>query len=245
MRFLLRLLGAVVLLLSAAVFVGCVSGIVGIWVLRQKASAKVEGLAAQVDPGLQRAAEAIQGVRRSVNTVHADVALVVQYPDDLDPGTGRNQLVVGYFRTVVQRLRSFSVAEATASSLLRSLQGLPLAEPGRIDPDKLDRAAERASQLAATLEKVQATLGDGDKEVTADEVVGAAKELDRSLQQCEATIDDWQADLDAIRAEVPQLQARILGWLTATAIAVTVVCGWVGVSQISLFAHGWRWCWGT
>ena len=51
-------------------------------------------------------------------------------------------------------------------------------------------------------------------------------------------------DVDAARAELPRLKARILGWLTLLAVAVTVVCTWVGVSKISLFAHGWKWCFG-
>lgn len=241
MRFLLRLLGAAVLLLSVVVFVGCVSGVAGAWVLRQKVSAKADDLAGRLEPGLRRASDAAEGVRRSVKTVHADVDLVVRSPEALEAGGDKNRLVVAYFRTVVQRLKAFSVAETTAASLLRGFQGLPLGEGG-IDPETLDRAARKAEQLSASLEKLQATLGEGDYEVPETDVASAARELDQDLRGCDETIDEWQADLGAVRAALPRLQARVRAWLTLAAVAVTAVGAWVAVSQISLFAQGWKWC---
>jgi hypothetical protein len=36
-------------------------------------------------------------------------------------------------------------------------------------------------------------------------------------------------------------EAHASGWLTLAMIAGTVLCAWVGVGQISLFAHAWKW----
>lgn len=249
MRALFRLIAAVTLLLATIVFLGCVGAIVGIWIFQHKVSEKVESVFAQLDPGLQRASEAIQGVSRSLTTVSADVALArkgPREPDDLYAREAWRRQVVGYFQTLIGRLRVFVQAENTVSSLLRGVQDLPLSEAVHINPDKLDRAAEQAKQLSATLEELPARFGSKDREVTETEVVAVANDLARALQRCQETVADWQADLDAGRAELPQFKARVLRWLTLTALAGTGVCVWVGLSQLSLFAHAWRWPrWGT
>jgi hypothetical protein len=202
-----------------------------------------------------------------VLTVRADVALVIKDPEAYISDGGATEQVVSYFQTLVQRLKLFSEAEATVASLLRNVQEIPLGGLGGLNPDKLDRAAEKASRLAATAQALQATLGDrdkgpfeggmkfeilgqkvqinigeGDKKVTQAELATAANELDGALRECEETVDDWQADLDASRAELPHLKGRILGWLTLAAFAVTAVCAWVGLSQIHLCGRAWKWC---
>jgi hypothetical protein len=55
-------------------------------------------------------------------------------------------------------------------------------------------------------------------------------------------VEDWQSDLDGAREELARVQAEALGWLTLGAVAVSALCAWVGVSQISLFAYAWGWC---
>jgi hypothetical protein len=65
------------------------------------------------------------------------------------------------------------------------------------------------------------------------------------LEKCQATVDDWQSDLDAAREKMARLNGRILGWLTLAAVTVTVLSGWGAVSQMSLAAHAWKWFWNT
>jgi len=62
------------------------------------------------------------------------------------------------------------------------------------------------------------------------------------LQKCQRAVDDWQSDLDGAQQELARIQAEAMGWLTLVAVAVSALCAWVGVSQISLFAHAWGWC---
>jgi hypothetical protein len=83
--------------------------------------------------------------------------------------------------------------------------------------------------------------GKVNKEAGKKEVVAASVEVDLVLQKVQATADEWQSDLDAAREELPRVKAEVLGWLTHAAVAVTVLCVWVAVSQMSLFAHARKW----
>jgi hypothetical protein len=244
-RWLLRVIGVLFRALSTVGFVGCVAGIVGIWMFRQGVSRHVEDLAARLDAGLQRAAAATQGFRQSQETVRSDIVLVRKQLVDLEAGGEINRFVTGYLRALVRRLNTYSDAAVTVSSLRQSLPALPLGLAGRSNPDQPDQAAERASQVAAAVQNLQELLGPEDRELTKEELVAAANEVERILQKSEETINDWQAELDAARAELPDVEARVREWLTLAAVTVTVACAWVGVSQLSLFAHAWKWCWGA
>src|SRR5579864_4024048 len=76
MRLLLRLLGAIVVLLSTIGLIACIAAIVGAWKLQQETSQKVENVTTRVDVGLQRASDVTKNVRRALEKARGDVAEV-------------------------------------------------------------------------------------------------------------------------------------------------------------------------
>jgi hypothetical protein len=254
MRLLRRTAGVIVLLLSAVGIVCCLAGAVGVWVFRQAASERVNTLSARLDVGLQRASVANQNVRRALETAGADVGRVGKEPAGPGGGNAKSRLgreaLRGFLGQVIGpevndvggRLATLSDAAVAVSSLLGSFQELAPGQTGPLKPDKLASLAGQASQLSATVQRLQAVVGDGDKGATDKEVADASSEVAAVLQRCEQTVDDWQSDLDAARQDLPRVKAEALRWLTLGAVAVSVLCAWVGVSQVSLFAHAWGWC---
>jgi hypothetical protein len=140
------------------------------------------------------------------------------------------------------RLDTFSDAAVAVSSLLESFQEFTLAETGRVKPEQLARLAGQAMQLSAALQKLQGFIGDGEGPAAEKDVIAAANKVELVLENCQAVVDDMNADLGAARPVLSRLEAKILGWMLLGAVAVTVVASWVAVSQVSLFAHGLKWC---
>jgi hypothetical protein len=253
MRLLLRCAGALVLLLSTVGLVCCVAGVVGVWMLRQTASEKVLNISARIDAGLQRVSLANENVRRALEKARADVAKVSKGSADLGGGAEKGRPATGTLRGLIQRqvgpeinelggrLATCSDAAVAVTSLLQSFEELAPGQTGRIEPDKLERLADQASQLSAAVQRLQAVVGDEDKGAAEKEVVAAAGEVELVLRKCQATVDHWQSDLDAGPNEILRVKAEILRWLTLIAIAATVICVWVAMSQISLFAHALKW----
>lgn len=239
----LRLVQAIILLLSAILLAGSVVAIVGSWVVRHRFQGRVESLADQLDSGLGRAAEATRIIRGSLHVARADVALATDA--SIESNEERDRLVIDFFRTLVQRLRIFSEMEVAAASLLRHLQAMPLGESARANPDRLERAAEMASILSNTVRELQEKLGEGAQRVSSAELAGVADRLDDALGRCEKAVDEWQADANAIRADLPPMKVRALQWLTWVSVAVTAVGSLIGVSQVLLFALTWKWFRGT
>jgi hypothetical protein len=257
MGLLRRLGGAVVLLLSAAGISCCAAAVIGTWMFYHRVAEKVQTISARLDDGLQRVSAANQNVRSAVAKARGDVANVGQESADLGGGGEKNRRAARALRALIQeqagpnidelggRLATLSDASVAVSSLLQSFQELPSGRSLRVEPDQLKRRAEEAQQLSATLRRLGTAVGDGDKEASSREVAAVTSQVDLVLQRCLLAVDDWQSDLDAAREDLARVKGQILGWLRCAAVAVTVLCLWVGAGQVSLFAHALKWCRGT
>jgi hypothetical protein len=253
MKWLRRLLGLLVVLLSTIGFIVCLAGIAGAWKLQQETSQKVEKITARVDVGLQRTSAVTENVRKALEKARADVGQVNKEAAGLGAGADKDRRTTEMIRRLIRqrvgpdidemrgRLDTFVDVSVALSSLLESLKELPAGESTPINKENVDRTADNAAQLTAVLRKLQATLGEDNQSANEREVTAATNEVERVLEKCQAMVDDWQADLESARTELQQLKARILGWILLAAVIVTAVCAWVGVSQISLFSHGWKW----
>ncbi len=251
MRLLRRALAAGVLLLSSAGVVLCVAGVIGVWWVRADVMDAVEKIDARLAQGVQRASAVNTGVRRALDQARADVGRVRSEAVNLGPG--KNGLAAAAVRKLVReqvgphvgdvggRLVTGAEAAAAVAALLQSASDLPFAPSCRIDPERLGRAADEASALVGALDKLQATVGDAEQADAGPEVGPAAGEVDSVLQRCQAVVDDWQSSLDAVRGELAEFKARILGWVTFAALGATAVLAWLGLGQLSLFVHAWGW----
>lgn len=230
----------------------CVATIVGVWMLRSEVAWRVESIDGRIVVRAERASAANQNVRRAMETARADVNRVRNESANLasDPDKKRQATVL---RKLVHqrvgpdigdlggRLATASDAAVAVVSLLQTFQELSIGQTERIDSDKLEGAANRMSQLTAALQKLETSVDENDNVPRQESVAAAANGVDLALQRCQTTVDAWQSGLDAARQQLHRLKAQILGWLTLAAIAVTVLFAWLGLSQISLFVHAWKW----
>jgi hypothetical protein len=226
---------------------------VGIWVFHQTASERVENVFTRLDLGLQRASVANQNLQRAVGRARADVAEVGKESGDLGQGGEKGGRASRTVRALLQqkvgpnveelggRLATLSDAAVVVSSLLESFQELPRRWAGRIEPGKLEGWGEEVQQLSTRLRRLEAVVAGGDKETSGQELAATTSQVDLVLQRCQAKVDDWESNLDAAREEMGWVRPKVAGGLTLTAIAVTVLLGWVAAGQVSLFAHALRW----
>jgi hypothetical protein len=138
-----------------------------------------------------------------------------------------------------------SDAAVAVSSLLDSFKELPHGRGLRVEPEQMQRRADEARKISATLRRLEAAVGDGDREAGGREVAATTGEVEDVLQRCLSAVDDWQSDLDGAREDLTRVAGEILGWLRYAAVAVTVLCVWVGAGQVCLFARALRWCRGA
>jgi hypothetical protein len=245
--------GAFVLLLATVGALCCVAIIVAIWWFHQAAYERVEKVAARLDGGLARASGANQKVQDALEQARRSVEEVREESAAPAGGGVKGRLSTSAARKLVRkkvgpnindlsaRLATLSDAATAISSLLQSFQESQPFQTGRIRPDNLEGWTDQAEQLSGTLRRLEAAVGEGDKDGSAREVAGASRAVHLALQRCQLKLDDWQSQLEAARDEVRDARAQVLGWLTAASLAASFLVGWVALGQISLFLHALRW----
>jgi hypothetical protein len=253
MRFLRRLGGAVILLLCAVSIIGCVAGIFSIWIFYQRVSEKVQTISARLDDGLQRVSTATHNVQLALEKARGDVDNVGKQTSDLGDSGEKSRRASRTLRALVHqkagpnidelhgRLATLSDTAVAVSSLLKSFQEVSSERSLHVNPDQLKHRAEEAQHLSATLRRLEVVVGDGDKETSGQEVVATTNAVDRVLERCQTTVDDWQSELDAVRADLEPVKTQTLRWLLIGAIAMTVLLVWVAAGQISLFGRAVAW----
>jgi hypothetical protein len=242
-----------VLLLAAAGIACCVAGIVGSWVLARAVSDRVLRISARLDAGLERGSSAVQSALRAVEKARADLAQVDKDSAEIGGSGEKGRRASRSVRSLVRqrvgprvedlggRLATLSDTAVAVSSVLQSFEELPSNRTGRINAEQLDRWSDQAQRLSTTFRRLEVAVGDTDKETSRREVAAATTDVDLVLQRCQATVEDWQSDLEAAREQLPSVKAQTLGWLKIAVVAVTVLSAWMAVGQFCLFARALQW----
>ncbi|MFL5339589.1 MAG: hypothetical protein ACJ8F7_05415 [Gemmataceae bacterium] len=251
MTWLRRLGGVVVILFSTVGIVCCAAGVVGIWVGYQKAFQTIQSIWEKLDGGLERVSTANQNVRNAAERARTDLAALRKESAGLDDADRRSALAI---RTLIRqragpdldelggRMATLADTATALTSLLQSFQDAPLGQSSLIDADQLASRADDAKRLSAILRRLDDLAGDGDRKLARDEIDTETSQVELILEKCQAAVEQWRSGLDATRERAAQIKRKIVGWLTLAAIGVTGLVTWIGMGQVSLFAHGVKWC---
>src|SRR5262245_59508448 len=101
-----RLVGWVILLLSIVGTVGCLAGILGIWLLFQDVSDTLQTIVVMLDAGLQRVSAANQNVQLAMGKARAAVSDVGKEAADLGSNAKKNRRSARTIRTLLQQQAS-------------------------------------------------------------------------------------------------------------------------------------------
>jgi hypothetical protein len=248
-----RILGVVFLLFSTIGIVGCIAAIVGLWMGHQIIREKVTTITERLDDGLQRAYLPTQSVQRALEQARASLDSVNRESASLR-GSEKNLAVSSVLRKLVRqqvgpninelgvRLATLSAVATAVTSLLQSFQELPLSQNDRFPSDKLDDWTDQATQLSATLRRLEGIVGPTNQQCSREEMAAASQGVQLALQRCQAKVDKWQRLLETASEQLPNVRTVFFRWLTLATIALTALCVWVGLGQISLLAHALTWC---
>jgi hypothetical protein len=253
MNFFRRLTGLVTVLLSAIGAIGCIAVAVGVWVVYQGVAERVQRVSDKLDVALKQVATATDTVQRVLGKARADLAQVTKESGNLDAGGDKSKLAARTVRALLReqteptldelggRLATMADAAVVVSSLLQSLEDLPVAQQFGLDPEQLKQRANDAQRLSGILRRLEGAIGDGDKE-GARQVAAAARDVNAVLEDCSAAVGNWQSELSTARARLAQVKADVLGWMIYAAIGLSVLALWMAAGQVCLLSRGLRWC---
>jgi hypothetical protein len=244
MTTLRRLVAAVLIGGGILGFALCLAGIVASWIVRPSLIAK---LSRSCDGADRILADVADGLERTKTSLAKAKEGLVSLPKAQDqPGSERLRERVTLLRRLMPQLapqiqdarRRLDVAADTAviaRSLLEGFEGMPLLQTTALDTDQLRDTAVQVKGLQDSAEKLRAALGDSPDDRFAD---AETSRFEEQLSSALSKIQEVSDHVAVIRQQLLEISGKLPGWLTTTAVIVTVLLVWIAVGQIGLIMHG-------
>jgi hypothetical protein len=249
-----RALALVSVLLSLVFFVACAAGIAGAWVVKKPLTERATRLFTRTEAILNETAENLQGARnvlkqaqQSLGTVQANSlklgddpkqnspivqSIVQQVASNLAPKVG----------DVRQTLGSVTEAAVVANTVLDNLNEIPLVSVSHLDTDQLQATSDQLTTLAAKAQQLSALLPEKNaKDASAAAVNGPAASMEDILRTLQSVADEYEPRVVELKDRVGEVRSHLVRWIDWGTIGLTLVLGWLALSQVSMLCHGWGW----
>ena len=245
--------GATFMIISVAVVIACIAGVVGAWQLNSSLKGGIDRAFAGVDGALGAADDAL-------GLVDARVEEARQLVDDFDTAVTdagdafiNEPLVLNSLADLldidtapsIQRIQEGvqSVREVAAGigEVAEAIESLPFVDAGSDDTPLLDAMASSSDSLDQALEEAEQGIRDakeGSVTRLTDRIGQATGRVDDSLAEIESTVDSYQDRVSGRRDEMRALQDQLHFWLNTVAIIATVALLWLAISQGFVFVFG-------
>ena len=254
MRIPQRLLAAFALALCTVGFVGCLAGVIGIWLVQASLIDRGNKVIGRIETRL--------GQARSVTRQMDDVLLKAS--NSLDearaaparPGqedeTTRlalkmaarkvRQEVHGQVEVAREQLQTVTEAAIVVNSILGDVNELPFVAVSSLDESQVKELGGRLGQVATLSQQLSEMLDKGrtpdDKSLTLA-VPEHSSAVARTLNEARGAIGTFEEKVAEISSRVAFLKARFVSAVQLGAIVLTLVLLWIALSQASLFLHAW------
>ena len=235
------------ILLGAAGFLLCVAGIAGCWIFRPSLSRRASQACERAEKALGVTADSLRQVAAALERARTDLDAIQAATGPADPRQPEGQAPR---RTLARKLageltprldsarRGLNAVVETSvvlNSLLEGLDEIPLVHMTAVDSEQLRDVEGRLAALSASAQELQARLGPAGP---GDETGEFGARMREALSRANTGVGGLIDRAGEAQARVAELRRRLPGWLTAAAVAATVLLFWGALGQLSLFVHG-------
>lgn len=254
MHALCKIVSVPVLLLALAGFLGCGVVAVGVWMVRDGLTQRVERITGEIKNGVDRTNTYLQSGNDILQLAVIDSGDVTTTVADGGGDPARTAIVRRLARdkvlkklapeidTIAERLTALTGTVHVVNSAVRSFNQLPFAAlEERADTD-LGGFSNRLSDLTRAFQDLRGAVND---EAPANNSLAPVQQhagrVDSALKEILAVTTDWQAWLVRLSERVGNVEANAGRWFTIGSIGVTVLFTWFAFGQLSLLVHAWGW----
>ena len=256
-----RSIGLGTILLSVLGLLLCLSGIVGVWMVKSRVTAVCTAAFSAADESLDFVKAKLDRVQhtlvKSRQRVSGISRAAERLGDEKANARRESEPLLQALDEVFQQLKAaeswLDSCHAVASGVSRVSEAVVSSEYAASHEDSAGIAiAQRMQELSASvtdvLAKVQAVrqeliqirdTGRLARKVAAN-VVAHVADLDGKLANLSARIEKVDAKVEHTKTFCADLGKKVERWINIVAVALTILLAWFGISQISMTGWGWR-----
>jgi predicted nucleic acid-binding Zn-ribbon protein len=235
------LLGAVGLLLSVAIGVG-------VWVVKEPATARATHLFERIDAGLDLMDQKLEHARTALVNAAERLESIKKERSLLPKESRRGDFARMALARTVQRtlapelndahqnLHEVAEAAVVVNSVLEDVGTLPfLAETG-LNMDRLADSNSRIARVGPAAWELSRLLGEADPEAEAQR-----SQVEQFLTRLRESVIDYHNQVEEVRQRTTALHDKVFEWITAAVIIVSSVSFWIALSQLCVLSRAWSW----
>ena len=253
-----RMFRYIALLLGSVGLVGCVAGLVSVWMLRGDVLQGSDELCDVVDDGLQLVE---QKLTRAVDLVGQVQSGVDSIPDELREfaadraarGDSTRERIGDKLFNQFERLDEIAEAGATAIAFLDKIDRLNAvlrAAAARRTGDEsadalqprfpeLARVVSRLTDLREILDKIRA--GRPVVREIVDAVAQATRGIEQDLERVDSKLQQLQQNSSQWRNAIEEARTKAIPrWINVTAVVASALAAWMGLGQFALLRSARR-----
>jgi hypothetical protein len=246
-----RILAGLTLLLSAAGLLLSLAAGIGVWIVKEPATAKATHVFERVEAALDIADQGLNQVKASLvraaerlDSAREEQRKLAQEPQRAS--TLRRMLA----RTVQQsiapelgdaheRLHTVAEAAVVVNSVLEDVGNFPFLSVAGLDIDRLSEMNDRLVNVGPAAWELSRLLGE--PEPDSDAARNQLSRIDQTLTTLRGRIAEFEPRLTEVRQRTEGLKSKTLPWITPAAFLISAVCFWIALSQVSVACHAWSW----
>jgi hypothetical protein len=262
-----RSAGLGITLFSAVVLLCCIAGIAGVWMVKGRVEAVGNAVLGTAEDSLTLVDEKLEQVQGVLKGSTQRIGVFSRTVERLQHGTPETKtettsLLKELDEEVFDKLKTAQtwidsshtvavgvgkVSEAVVSSNFAASHqdsaGVALAE-------RVQDFSESLAEALATLQDMRSDLvelrdGIGVARTIVARTVTRFLQVEEKLANLCERIDKFRAGLAETKESIGELENNFGWWTTLAALALTAILAWLGVSQIGMMMHGWRWQWSS
>jgi phage shock protein A len=254
-------IGSGTVLLSILGLLLCLAGIVGVWMVKERVEAVGNAICAAADESLVFVDAKIDRVKEELDKSRQRVSGISKLAERLrDEKADARKEAEPLLQSLNEVFEQLKAAESWLESSLAAAQGVSRVSQAVVSSQyaaahegstgveiaqRVQEASEKVAEALATLQVVRREIvhlrdtGKLVREVAA-RVIARVADLDGRLATISARLEKFDTKVANTKASIGNLQRRIHWWIAVTAVAITVLSAWFGISQIGMMCHGYR-----
>jgi len=248
-----RIVAVIVMILSVLVLALSVAAVIGAWAINGPVTDSILGILTSVESTVHVADTTISNFSARIDQAQAVVNEIEDRVVALGQEANPSELVVNLISEIVDRdlqpiiedlretIRSIEDLANGIKTTIEALNSLPFVSLQIPALDKVLEVAETVSTLSTKVEELQAAIDAriaGAIDELVDVVTGITSSIDGLLSQAQDSLAEYSARLAQVEAGVATLKSTIPGMIDALSLALTLLWGWMAISQAGLFVLG-------
>jgi flagellar biosynthesis chaperone FliJ len=246
-----RILAGLTFLLCVAGLLLSLTGGIGVWVVKEPATAKATKVFGRIEAALDVADQGLVHVQSSLDKAEERLASVKEEQRKLaqDPRNNRplgrvmartvQQTVAPEFDNAHETFHTVAEAAVVVNSILEDVGNFPFLSIPGLEGDDLTAINSSLSQVESSSWELARLFGepDSDAEAASNEMT----RIERALKTLRGMLADYKNRVSQVRQRTEELKSRTFRWITPGSIIISAVCFWIALSQLSLMSHACSW----